>query len=520
MPQIPQYESRVSPQGFGTGRGSTPSDFGGQTAQAVGQLGEVVSRLGEHMSKVRDAGLLAKSTAKSQQALQEYSFQLQNGSTDGEGNYLPPPDPREHEKLFDDRAKQINEEAKAELGEGQLYAEYEASFQRTYGSERLTLRKANIDLQKNQALSDLTVGMDSLATVASQGDPRSRAEAIARAEESVDTFVAAGLIDPVKGVAQKKSFNRLVDVADLRRDLRDPTTALQNLMGGKAYPNLDPAERQQWINTAITAVDKEAREKRAEQVRQDKEAEKAEKAFQSETAKTGAELEASGKLSVQWVRANRDNLDETDYRALLKSASGEGEGGTNKRVYSDLRLRRARGEDVSDEATAAYQDGSITKTDLNGLTGKGAEDGPRKNQWHKDGEKFLGTVVADSDINPNPAIKALKAELLDRWGEWTDAHPDATPDQARKEYRALADEARMVDTDKLTIGLPMPRYSSGGRASLTPQTVVRAAMDTRAAFQSGEIDAAEYKRQGRILKQWTDAMRFKTPPAEGNTNVR
>lgn len=515
MPQIPQYESRLNPSGFGSSRGSSPADFGGQTAASVDQLGQIVTRLGEHMTAVRDQTRLASTSARAERQLQELSFQLQNGSTDDEGNFVPPPDPRDHEKLFDERAKQIRENAKSELNDDTLFAQYEAQFTKSYGREALSLRKANIELQKQKAMGDMAEGLDELATVASQGDVVARADAVARAHGAIDAFVAAGIMDPVKGVERKKSFDKTLDVADIRRDMRNPELALQNLLGGSAYPNLDPAERQQWVNTAITAVDRDAREKRAEESRRDKEAEKAKKEVQTQTAKAGADLDADGKLTVAWVRQNRDNLDETDYRALLKSASGESKVKTNPQIYADLRLRHAAGQDITMEVNQAYLNEDITKEDFNSLTGRrGAEDGPRKQQWYEDGERFLGTSIEDNELNPNPAIKALRAELLDRWGAWADANPEATPEQARKEYEALALEARMVDVGKMRISLPVPRYATGTRATISREDVATAKDDTKAALERQEIDQDEYNRQIGILHRWMTVIQAETPKTQ------
>lgn len=513
MPQIPQYKSQINPTGTGAGRGSSPADFGGQTADAAAQLGDLVTRLGEHMATAGNKGRVLKATARAQRRLQAYSFELQNGSTDEEGNYLPPPDPRDHEKLFDARAKQIDDDARKELGQGALYAEYEGQARQVYETEKLSLRKANIGLLQNKALADLAAGLDDLAITAADGDERARLGSFERANTAIETYERAGLLDPTDAHDRRIAFGRQIDMSDLRRDMRDPTTALRNLLGKEAYPNLDPAERQQWITTATNAVDAEAREKRAEEERADRDAEKALKFVQTETAKTGAELEASGRLTPRWVRDNRDNLDETDYRALLKASSGKGEGATNKRVYSDLRIRRARGEDVADEVLAAYAAGDITKTDFNALTtGTESADGPRAQQWYKDGESYINTTLFASELNGDASIiKQLKADILDRWRMWADAHPDAKGEDARREYLALAESARQIDTSKIMQTEPLPRFVKGERNSVTMKSLREGQLALDQAYERGEIDGFDYQQQLRDMRTWAELLRARQP---------
>ena len=501
MPNIPVYNAQVDPRGTIDGRSATGNDFGALESQAQGQFADVIEKLSDHMLAVQKQTKLARAVAAANQDLQTYGETLNQGSTDANGAYVPPPDPAQHEKLWNEKVKQVNEQAKGLLGDDQLYAEYETRVMPTVTSQQIQMRKNTIARAKDAALGTADEAINSFTDAAAASQGLAREQAVANAGSTIDTMARAGIITNVDAVKRKEALARNIDIADVKADLRTPEAALKRLQDPTFYTNLHAGERQTYITQAIELMDREAREKQAAQDRADRQADKAEKATQKALGKQADEMLTSGKLTIGWVQEHADVMSEADHRYFLDKLTNPNKP-VNREVYTDLRLRHSKGDDVDQEATAAYKAGDINYEMYNGLLKEQADAPARKATWYKDGEAYIKNGFYIDRFSAEPQ-KRLYADTLDQWRQWADAHPNATADDARKEYKALQQSAGRLDLDSQPASWPMPRNVSGGRMSITRESLKSGWAKVKKEYEAQQIDKTEFDNQSALYARWT-----------------
>lgn len=218
--------------------------------------------------------------------------------------------------------------------------------------------------------------------------------------------------------------------------------------------------------------------------------------------KEGDRLLSRGQLTSQWIEQNRGTLDSQDYRYFLRkiSAGGDDESGpSDVIVYSDLRDRAGRGEDVRSDARDAVRRGQIRSSDFDRILGE--VEGSRPS-WYRRGSQFISTSAAVSDLNPDPAAAQRKAQMLDDWDTWARENPKATETEANGAYRRIVDEYAIINTRDFLLTKRAPRYLIGNR---NEPDIEGTEVATVKAFEDGTIDRQEFERQAALIAEWRRA---------------
>lgn len=236
--------------------------------------------------------------------------------------------------------------------------------------------------------------------------------------------------------------------------------------------------------------------------------ERQEKEAAEEASKQGDQLFASGELTEEWVEENRAVLDEADYRYFYKKLSGA-ENVTDAMTYADLRSRASGGEDVRGEAREALRSGRLKIADYDKIVSRLEQDVPN---WMSRGEQHIKTAMRVSDVNPDPADAQRQAEALDDWNEWAIQNPEATVDQAQKEYRRIVREFTFNDASEMELVLRMPTRAVGTRRDLDIDGTVES---TVRAFQNGKMSQEEFERQSELILRWEQAKAKRLDASEG-----
>jgi hypothetical protein len=349
----------------------------------------------------------------------------------------------------------------------------------------------------------LNQNLDNLAVLAGAGDDeRVRSKGLVALDEAYQ----AGILSPEELQSRAQKFRSDVVVAGVRREiLNDPDLAEQRLLQGD-FPDLAGQDRVTWTERAAARADSLRRQRLAEEDRSIRLQDRADRDREKATAKTGDQLVANGGLSAQWVEDNRDNLSPDDFRYFYRKLSGE-DTATDAMVYSALRERAGRGEDVRDEARQALQRNQIKTTDYDRLVGEVEQQRPG---WYKRGSQFITTSSAVSDLNPDPAAAQRKAAMLDDWYRWSTENPKATDDQAEREYKRIVKEYGIIDLSNLTLTKRAPTYLVGTRNA--PDIDASEAATVK-AFKDGLMDRPEFERQAKLLAEWRQAVQRSQPEA-------
>lgn len=521
MPNIRTYQQRISADAQMPGRVATAGDFGGEIGEGLQALGNRLQAIGDHVNKVRRETMLASATAKATQELQEYSFTLQNGSIDAEtGEISAPPDPSLHVGLYQQKVKDITGRVKGEFKDDALYALFERDFGKVALRQSFDVRKNVIEKQRATALGEFNVYEDNITEVAAGADPLTRNAAVENYRVSLEKMMQAGVIDPVERAKREKAFLSRLDQEAVRAAIRkDPQAALDGLMSDR-FAGLDPVARQKWIDTAIARHESNIKAEQAAEDKARRESEREERQIQDGTYRDAIDLAQQGKLTVAWVRANRENIAKSDYDNLMKVAVkggslGGGEGGRSSQIYADLRIRAGRGEDVRAEAKSALTAGNIKpgefSTIVSEVEGNSAQ--VKGENWYRAGKDTITRSLAPSQINPG-IDREVQARALDDWQRYSAENPNATPQERERVRDGIINSSRIVQSDDVLTSIPTPRFLVGAKQE---PNIAGTAKATREAFERGEISKFEYDREGRnieSLERWVRQQQANKPKTD------
>lgn len=502
MPVIREYQSQVMPAGEMGGRRASSADTD-RLGPGLQQLGDTLSRIGEHIGQVRQDALLTATASKAAGELQTYSDYLQHGRLNPDGSIDAPPDPGEHFGLYQQKAKEIEDRIKGELGDGATFGKFQREYAGMVVREGLQVRQAALNKQKAFATAELDTTIDDLANVAARGDEFVKSLVAEKLSGTVDRYVKAGVLTPEEGKKRMDKFGGILDTAQLREDIRrDPGVAIVGLLGDQ-YKSLQPDQREKWIDIASREADRQTRAQAAAQEQMRIQQERAQKELEETTAKAGYALAAQGRLPTAWVDANFNNLSKADYKALLDEASGRGPRSTNPDVYAPLRIAAGRGDtSVIQKAKDAYLRGDLTTENYNGLVSEveSHSDPTKGPSWYKQGNQFIDRFTTPDEVNPKAGARQRQAEALEEWRKWKDTHLDASEAEAEKAYRRIAEQALLID--QINLGKLRPTYQvlrPEGKG--TAEDFAATWKATQDAFSRGEIDKFALEREAQLINE-------------------
>lgn len=234
--------------------------------------------------------------------------------------------------------------------------------------------------------------------------------------------------------------------------------------------------------------------------------EKSQKQASDNLSKEGDSLLANGQLTAQWIESHRATLEPNEFRYFYKSLSGTEEAATNPRVFADLYLKAAQGQDVRDDARDALVDKhQLSRADFTKITGLVDQERPG---WFKRGTQFINETLKPSELEHDPAGHQSLAYALQDWQEWGEKHPDATDGDARKMQNEIANHYRLIPDNQVTLTMPAPPHLIGTRANPVdeqgrPDPMLNAtARRMTAALKAGQITADEAQREALLIQQY------------------
>lgn len=502
MPRIPGIDY--------TTRAPGPVDQARKTAVNVGgplaELGAAVGNFGAILKDEYDQSEATKFTANAQKRLQDLQFRLQNGSEDGDGNKIPPPNPDVHQQMFEQEVDDIRTEAQDSIGSGRAYRMFQTSFDDFSQKQKIQVMEGANEQYKSKIRNNL---MDVLqveaGSIVNAGEIE-KPGIMSRAFKTIDNAEANGIMSHDQARAARTNLTHDVAMASYLKIVKQsPMDAITAIDNGE-FRDLPVDAQAQLRNRAITEAESQQKTANMQEEKAIRDQAKIEKQSQDQVAKDGWAMKAQGKLTPKWVMENQDNLSKDDFKMLLGGAAGGDDVPTNKPVYSSLRIRAGRGEDVTEEATKAYKRGQFAREPYEKLLSEVETNsaGAQLKGTYKVGQKYLSTSLTP-DPN-NPAWSDLVAQTMDDWQNWSAENTSATPEQARAVYTRYAEEARLVGFQNTTIGNVVPMFWPGGSAAArtlpSKENLGVAYGKTKEAFEKGQISPFEKRRQMRIIESW------------------
>lgn len=505
MPKIPGISYDQQAPGaldFTKARGT---EFGSQSAEGMQQLGNTLGNITTALYETYQDSKGSKAVSDAQAQIQEFTHKLKFGSTDETGKPIPPPDPETHEELYKKEVDRISKEAENNLS-GRGLNVFNSEFRSYSQKQGFAIKENAAELYRSriQAYSDESLDQDAVSFV--EANELTKPQIHAGAMNRIAALEKSGFYSPQEGLARRKRFVEESEVGSILKLVRtDPDAAASAIQAGE-FKNLPAEKQQRYLDVALNASDRQVRQRNAEMDRQEAENRRQDAEVQKETAKQGFSLlydKSGSKLTPQWVEDNRDSLTVEHYHVFARAATGRSESGTSPEVLSSLMLRAHQGKDVIPEATSAAARQLISVSELSSIINTASQEGivASSENFFKRGKSYL-TESLKPDAAATGFEKDMAAKAFDDWYDWSKAHPNASQAEAKKEYQAIANEAKATNLDNLQITQMVPRYLKGGRAEVSYERLQQAFQDTKKAFEAGEIDRYQYQRQSDILLQW------------------
>jgi hypothetical protein len=519
MPQIRELgytEEAVGP----VRRGSyTGDDFGAQGARAVQELGNTVSVLTEKLGSNYMESQASRQLSDAQVELQRFTSDLQNGTADADGNSVAPPDPTQHARLYREKVESIRDRVTSQNflsgGTTNLFNRQYDSFAEKQGIvvDQNALSKFRLGARSNlettlEQQADTFVDADDLQKPGIQGT----------AFGEIDRAVQAGVLDENEARLMRKGFTNEVGRASLRKLIRTDSAAAIIALEGGEFNELDAEETQKWIDVAQGQYERDLNKENAEAERMRIAHERDQREIEEKTAKVLWDMQSKGTLAPETVENHADNLTLDEYKSLVKASSGISDVRTNPLVYADLRVAAGQGADVRGAAKKAYQSGQLDRDSFEKLMGETETNSAlaAKGNWYKRGKDTITMKMQpDAQIGDLVAQRDRMASALEDWQRWSTEHQNATPEEAERESKRLANDFSIVSREDLLLTKARPRFLRG---DLNTPDIANTVKATEEAFQKKQIDEFEFRRQMRLLDEWDRLL--PEPEVKGKDNAK
>lgn len=240
-----------------------------------------------------------------------------------------------------------------------------------------------------------------------------------------------------------------------------------------------------------------------------KEEEDLEKTVNEEITKEGYALMVDDKLTREWVDANEDILDKTDYKALIKATDDKRQKRTDPKEY--LRLLDLADENPQialEESRRLYGEDLIAKDVFNTVQSRArktiAGTTPTE-KYDTEMRQYVRTMLRpDADAPKSHYARQLDGAFA--FDDWLEKNPAASRDEMRKAADTIAKNYRQMRYRRDTTDLKPPKFLDVSQP-ITVESVNQAKAKTLLALQRGGMTKQEAAKQAELLKIWSGALR-------------
>jgi len=206
-------------------------------------------------------------------------------------------------------------------------------------------------------------------------------------------------------------------------------------------------------------------------------------------------------LILSQVQEFKDFLSAEDYQKWSERASNGFTVATrdDPATYISLTTKQDGNEDVRAEAEQAYMGGKITKATYDKLT-TGAASEENKLVY-----AYLSNALKPSELNANPAAGENYANARRDLDQYLRRNPNASYEEKDKAVRGIAKRYSLINTDKMTLALPMPTLFQGSRADINSATLKETSRRTVAAFKAGKMSKEQFEEEAERIQNLSNA---------------
>lgn len=270
---------------------------------------------------------------------------------------------------------------------------------------------------------------------------------------------------------------------------------------GKAPEMADAGKALQWYSR-ISSAERGAYEQE----------QRAEREFKYAVTKDGYDMVRDDSMTQEWLDANRDILNVSDYRAFSHALEPDyTPKATPPAEY--LRLLDLADNDPETairEVRDSYADNIIAKDVFNTVMSRA-----RANLREAGGRSYAGELrsyVSKAMTPPAGSPQSLDARKLDAlfaFDDWLENNRSAPREEIRKQAQAVIDDFRKIRYESGVTTMPLPRFVGKTAETMTEADLDFAKGKTLLALRGGTISEREAAEQAALLRRWGDLIRYR-----------
>lgn len=517
MPRIPGIQYTNTAPGPVAGGQATAVGEGAAMARGLQQLGDSLSEITGAVKDVWDDSRATKVMSDATTRLQKFTQDLTLGSIDDQGNFVPPASPDQHEELYRKEVESINSQAENELGSGRTLRKFSSEFTPLAQRQGYQVSSNAIELYKGQIQSLTDDALDKWATSYVNAPELQKPEIQLKAMQTINERQTSGVYTPAEALARQRRFFDQAETGSFRKMLKaDPAATMLSIRQGD-YKNLPIDTQEKFYNMAVSELHAQTTQRNVDEERRERKLRQQQQDLQNDTGKEAAKLLSENKLSGKWLLDNRDNLSKEDFSHFMLEASGRGAEYNDRDVYTNLALGVSDGQDVRENAAAAYKSGAITKGSFDRLIseseGRSASGG--QTNTFVDGRDKIKLAMGPVSEMRDPAERVRAVRILDAWADWNNdpEHKKATATEAREEIDRLIGNLKIANMKDWRSGFIKPRfYKPQSDVIATKKVFLDVQRKTKEAFDAGKITKGDYQRETIEIQRWYKNSPEDAPP--------
>lgn len=336
-------------------------------------------------------------------------------------------------------------------------------------------------------------------------DPIKRTEAIDTARSIIDAQYNRGFITAVQAQSRRQQW--AVDFAKASIGMMPEDEQIRVLSGppqaGSVTSFIPADDRERMLDRAqIRLMQREARADRLE--------DRQRKKLADEVLKEAYFRAGTGELTRDYIEASRGVLSATEYKGLLKLASGE------EAAFDDPNAVAALAPRIDTDDPAEFQKnaldylsrGKLKTTTFISLLEKNraASRDDQPSSPYRSGRDLVKSTLDPGQMLSGAAASIARhgmAQALVEFDNWAQANPRATRADMTSEAQDIIRRYQVVDTSQMKLATGASRYFGvKSREEITPADIETAEKNLFADIESGRLTKAQQEFEIRLLETW------------------
>jgi hypothetical protein len=470
-------------------------------AQGLAQLGQALGEVGGVIKDAYDHSKATAALSAAQKEAQDFQLQLQNGGIDPETNEpMPPPPPEQHKQLFDSEIARINEKYQSKLSNRSLRM-FNESFTEFSNRQGLSIQSGAIDLMQSKARANNDMALEQSArNFVNESNPLVKSTIQKDALTTIADLEERHIYTPQQALAARTKYAGDTAGGSILKIMKQSPLDVVKAIDSGEFNELPADTLQRYRNQAIA------------QDRADRLERKKQKDTQDATFKSALDMASNPKgstLTLDWIHANRENLDKEDYKAAIKLSTGEGVNKpSNRFIQADLFIRAQTGDDVSIEAQSHFLRGDLNTEDWKAIQSavETHSIGFQANNWGQNGAKYIKEGMIPKGGMAKPDDNVVAADALMDWSNWVKNNPKATSEQGAAEAKRIVDQRLLLNVHNMITSFRLPRYFTGNRGEMNMETLGKSYDATVEAHDKGELTDYDFGEEMKKIRDFKDKL--------------